>query len=71
MNGKVRCMTEDGIVGKFGVEGINDNWRRLLNICRYMHKGNMNFKHKLVHKYTWYKIDEDTSVRSVIDYVMV
>ncbi len=58
-----------GVVGKFGVDSMNDNGQNLVNICdeRGMFPANTFFQHKMIHRYTWARGNE----RSLIDYIAV
>ena len=54
MNAKVGNRTEDGVLEKYGVLGVNENGERLVEVCteRRMIIGNIWFKRRLIHKYT-------------------
>jgi len=70
MNAKVGDREQDGVVGKFGVPGINENGECLVEMCaeRGLICGNTWFQKKMIHKYTWER--EHGDERSLIDYVL-
>ncbi len=53
-----------GVVGRYGVEGVNKNGQHLVDICaeRGLFLSN-TFQHKMIHRYIWARGDE----RSLID----
>ena len=71
MNAKVGDRERDGIVGKFGVPGMNENGVCLLELCneRGLIVGNTWFEKKLIHNYTWER--EDDVERNMIDLIFV
>ena len=71
MNAKVGDRIREGILGKHGVPGVNENGERLLEVCteRRLIIGNTWFQKKLVHKFT--REGENGQERSLIDYVLV
>ena len=53
--------TSKNVIGKYGVTGLNENGRYLLQLCcsngfRIM---NTFFRHREAHKYTWYRASMD------------
>ncbi len=55
-----------GVVGKYGVEGVNENGQYLMGICAERGLFLLNtFQHKMIHRYTWARGNE----RSMIDYI--
>lgn len=54
LNGKVGCIPEAYVIGKFGVKDVNDNSRRMLDMFKNtdMCRGCSYFKHKYVQNYT-------------------
>ncbi len=56
-------------MGRYGVEGVNENGQHLVDICaeRGLFLSNTFFQHKMIHRYTWARGDE----RSLIDYIAV
>ncbi len=56
-------------MGRYGVEGVNENGQHLVDICaeRGLFLSNTFFQHKMIHRYTWAMGDE----RSLIDYIAV
>ena len=71
MNAKVGDRVREGVLGKYGVPGVNENGERLVEVCteRRMIIGNTWFQKKLIHKYT--REGENGQERSLIDYVLV
>ncbi len=57
------------VVGKYGVEGVNENGQYLVDIHAEMglFLSNTFFQHKMIHRYTWARGNE----RSLIDYIAV
>ncbi len=58
-----------GVVGKYGVDGVNENEQYLVDICaeRGLFLLNTSFQHKMIHRYTWGRGND----RSLIDYIAV
>ena len=71
MNAKVGDREREGVIGKHGVPGVNENGERLVEVCmeRRMIIGNTWFQKKLIQKYT--REGENGQERSLIDYVLV
>ncbi len=69
MNVRVGSTEIGGVVGKYDVEGVNENGQHLVNICaeRGLFFLNTFFQHKMIHRYTWARGGE----RSLIDYITV
>ncbi|CAL1267551.1 unnamed protein product [Larinioides sclopetarius] len=67
-NSKVGTSTTSKIVGNFGVKEINNNGRRVIDICEEfgLKIQNTFFDHEDIHKYTWYH--KRNSSKSLIDY---
>ncbi len=65
----VRAQEIGGVVGKYGVEGVNENGQYFVDICaeRGLFLLNTFFQHKMIHRYTWARGNE----RSMIDYIAV
>ena len=65
----------NGVVGCEGVPGENDNGDRIKELCQ--EKGlciaNTYFKHRDIHKYTWYRRTREGEIldKSLIDFVLV
>ncbi len=57
------------MVGKYGVDVVNDNGQYFVDICaeRGLFLSNTFFQNKMIHRYTWAKGNE----RSLIDYIAV
>ena len=73
MNGRVGSSEIAGLVGKWGVDGVNENGEHLVDICaeRGLFLANTFFQHKQIHRYTWRRRDERGEQKSVIDYIAV
>ena len=71
MNAKVGDHEREGVTGKYGVPGVNENGERLVEMCaeRRMIIGNTWFQKRLFQKYA--REGEDGRERSLIDYVLV
>ncbi len=69
MNESVGSTETGGVVGKFGVDGVNENGQYLVDICaeRGLFLANTFFQHKMIHRYTWARGNE----RSMTDYITV
>ncbi|GBM35844.1 Craniofacial development protein 2 [Araneus ventricosus] len=67
-NSKVGISSTSKVVGNFGVTEINNNGRRLIDVCEEfgLKIQNTFFDHEDIHKYTWYH--KRNSSRSLIDY---
>ena len=67
MNAKVGDHEREGVAGKYGVPGVNENGERLVEMCaeRRMIIGNTWFQKRLFQKYT--REGEDGQERSLID----
>ncbi len=61
MNARTGSTKVEGVVGKFGVDGVNENGQYLVDICAD------TFQHKMIHRYTWARGNE----RILIDYIAV
>jgi hypothetical protein len=72
-NARVGGFDEDlaKIVGRFGIDDLNDNGRRLMQSCVKNDLAVMGtfFSHKQAHKYTW--VHASTGRRHMIDHVLV
>ncbi len=69
MNVRVGSTEIGGVVGKYGVDGVNGNGHYLVDICteRGLFLMNTFFQHKMIHRYMWVRGNE----RSLIDYIAV
>ncbi len=72
-NGRVGRNEIDGVVRKWGVDGINENGEHLVDVCaeRGLFSANTFFQHRLVHRHTWRRMDERDEQKSLIDYIAV
>jgi len=63
--------TWKGVIGRYGVPGLNENGRYLLQFCcnNALRIMNTFFQHRDVHKYTWYKPSMEQ--KSIIDFCIV
>ena len=74
MNARVGCVAIPGIIGEFGVNGVNDSGERMIEMCSEcdMAVGNTYFKKRRVHKYTWFRRTRGEVVcEALMDYVVV
>ena len=73
MNGRVGSSEVAGVVGKWGVEGVNENGEHLVDMCaeRGLFLANTCFEHRLIHRYTWRRGDGRDEQKSLIDYIAV
>lgn len=74
LNAKVGNEIVEGIVGKFGVPGIDDNGERLLEMCddQELVVGNTLFEKKEVNRYTWIRKVEGRVIDwALVDYVLI
>ena len=73
MNAKVGCEEIEGIVGKWGVPGMNENGEYLVDMCaeRGLFLANTFFEHKMIHRYTWRRRDAEEEQKGLIDYIAV
>ena len=71
LNAKVGDRGVDGVIGKYGVPGVNENGERLVEVCieRRLSVGNTWFQKRMIQKYT--RERENGQERSLIDYVLV
>ncbi len=68
MNARVGNTETGGVVGKYGVAGVNENGQYLVDICAERGLFLLNtFHHKMIHRYTWTRGNE----KSLIDYIAV
>ena len=74
LNERVGNEVVEGVMGRWGVEGVNLSGERMVELCteRELCIGNSYFKKKVIHKYTWIRNAHGRIVnRAVMDYVMV
>ena len=71
LNAKVGDRVVEGVIGKYGVPGVNENGERLVEVCieRRLSVGNTWFQKRMIQKYT--REGENGQERSLIDYVLV
>jgi len=69
LNGKVGKVPKNGVMGAFGVPDENVNGRRIKDTCnaRDLYVTNCFLKHKDVHNYAWYRVNNDIIQRILID----
>ncbi len=72
MNGRVGNSELAGVVGKWRVEGVNENGEDLVDVCaeRGLFLVNTYFQHKMIHWYTWRREDGGNE-KSLIYYIAV
>ena len=74
MNAKVGSVEIERIVGKWGVDGVNENGEHLVGLCaeRRMFLANTFFQHKQIHRFTWCRAEGSSrEQKSLIDYVVL
>jgi len=73
MNAKVGSDVIGCIVGKWGVPGVNENGECLVDLCseRGLFLSNTFFEHKMIHRYTWRRVNGNEEQVSLIDYISV
>ena len=74
LNARVGNELVEGVVGRHGVPGRNENGERMIGLCveRDMVVGNTFFKKKDIYKYTWVRQEDGRVVdRALMDYVVV
>ena len=74
LNARVGAGEVEGVVGRYGVPGENENGERLLDMCveKELVIGNSYFKKKCINKYTWIRVANGRVVeRALMDYVLV
>ncbi len=69
MNARVGSTEIGGVVGKYGVDRVNENGHYFVDICaeRGLFLSNTFFQYKMIHRYTWSRGNE----RSLIAYIAV
>ena len=74
LNARVGDQVVQGIVGKYGVPGVDDNGARLLHMCdeQELVVGNTFFNKKGLHRYTRISVvDGVVTDRALVDYVLI
>ena len=74
LNARVGSIAIPGIIGDFGVDGVNENGERMLGMCGEceMAVGNTYFKKKMIHKITWVRRNGgEMGDRALMDYVLI
>ena len=71
MNARVGDNEVEGVVGKFGVSGVNENGRKLIEMCteKKLGLGNTFFEKKDIHKFTWVSGVDDR--KGLLDFIVV
>ncbi len=67
INGRVGNSELAGVVGKWGgVAGVNENGEHLGDVCaeRGLFLVNAVFQHKMVHRYTWRRMEDGENKRA-------
>ncbi len=61
------------VVGKWGVDGVNENGEHLVDIWaeRGLFLANTFFQHKMIHRYMWRRRKDGGEEKSLIDYTAV
>ena len=74
LNARVGEREVEGVIGKYGVPGVNESGEKLLEMCveRELVIGNSMFRKKRVNKYTWIRVANGRVVeRALMDYVLI
>ena len=74
LNARVGCCTIPGIIGNFGVNGVNANGERMIEMCGEceMAVGNTFFNKRMIHKITWVsRIGGERRDKALMDYVLI
>ncbi len=73
MNGRVGTSKLAGVVGKWGVDEVNENGAHLVDVCaeRGLFLSNTFFQHKMIHRYTWRRREDGGEEKSLIDYIAI
>ena len=74
LNTRVGDGEVEGVVGKYGVPGVNKSGERLLDMCveQELVIGNSFFKKKGINKYTWIRVANGRVIeRALMDYVLI
>ena len=74
LNARVGVGEVEGVLGRYGVPGINESGEKLLDMCieKELTVGNSFFRKKDVNKYTWVRVAGGRVVeRALMDYVLI
>ena len=74
LNARVGVGELEGVVGKYGVPGVNDSGERLIDMCveKELAVGNSFFRKRKINKYTWVKVVGGRVVeRALMDYMLI
>ena len=74
LNARVGDGEVEGVVGKYGVPGVNESGERLLDMCveQELVIGNSCFKKKWMNKFTWIRVANGRVIeRALMDYVLI
>ena len=74
LNARVGVGEIEGVLGRYGVPGVNESGERLFDMCveKELVVGNSYFKKKRINKYTWVKVANGIVVeRALMDYVLI
>ena len=74
LNARVGDREVEGVIGKFGVPGVNESGERLIEMCveRELVIGNTMFKKKKINKYTWIRMANGiVADKALMDYVLI
>jgi len=71
INARVGSRRDSKIIGRFGDETLNNNGRRLIEVCQQHELKILNgfYQHKNIHRYTWHQ--DTRGLRSIIDYIII
>ena len=74
LNARVGVGEIEGVLGKYGVPGVNECGEKLLDMCveKELAVGNSFFRKKSVNKYTWARVADGRVVeRALMDYMLI
>ena len=74
LNARVGVGEIEGVLGRYGVPGVNESGERLIDMCieKELAIGNSFFRKKRINKYTWMKVANGRVVeRALMDYVLI
>ena len=74
LNARVGNEVVEGVVGRWGIQGVNESGERMIELCveRELAVANTFFKKKVINKYTWRRTAHGRIVeKALMDYVVV
>ena len=74
LNARVGIREIEGVVGKYGVPGVNESGEKLVDMCieKDLAIGNSFFRKKNVNKYTWMRVANGRMIeKALMDYLLI